>query len=289
AINSRLPGKRIARLVTNPADYAMLILLFVIGISGFLIEAVRLAVTTPEHGGWSFVGYSLALLLQTIGVGASPSSETLYLLLWVGHMLLALGLIGLIPFTKLIHVLLAPINIILTEPLTETEVKPAFNLAIQSIDEIAVGSFGLGGRKPSDFTFSQLLSLDACTECGRCDDVCPAALSGKPLAPRSIVMKLRDQMHKPDQPLNGFSQEELLSCTTCGACMESCPVAIRHVPMIISLRQGLIAENIVEPEMARTLANLSAYHNPWGNPGNTRTDWLKGLQVAVAEKREEGN
>ncbi|MDF2681409.1 MAG: 4Fe-4S dicluster protein [Brevibacillus sp.] len=285
AIMNRLPVGKIARLRTKPADRVMLILMLVIGISGFLLEAIRLAITSPGHGGWSFVGYSLAAILQTLGVG--PSSEMLYVGMWVFHMVVALALIALIPFTKLLHIFLAPIHMILTEPLTETDLKPSFNLANQSIEEIAAGNLGLGGRSPSDFTFSQLLSMDACTECGRCDEVCPAAGSGKPLAPRSIVMKLRDQMHKPNHSLMGFSQEELLSCTTCGACMERCPVSIRHVPMIVSLRQGLIAENVLEPQLESTLSNLQTYHNPWGNPGHTRTDWTKGLTVTVAEKKEE--
>jgi heterodisulfide reductase subunit C/nitrate reductase gamma subunit len=287
AIVNRLPLGKIGRLRTTTADRVMLLLMLVIGISGFVLEAIRLAITTPGHGGWSFVGFSFAALLQAWGVG--PSSEPLYVGMWVFHMIVALALIAMIPFTKLLHIFVAPINIILTGPLTETDVNPAFNLANQSMEEIAAGNLGLGGRMPKDFTFSQLLSLDACTECGRCDEVCPAAGSGKPLAPRSIVMKLRDQMHQPDQQLAGFSEEELLSCTTCGACMERCPVSIRHVPMIVSLRQGLIAENTLEPEMERTLSNLQNYHNPWGNPGYTRTDWTKGLSVTVAatEKEEE--
>ncbi|MFM1651740.1 4Fe-4S dicluster domain-containing protein [Brevibacillus sp. B_LB10_24] len=285
AVVDRLPGRRIARLLSKPADYAMLGLLFAIGISGFVLEALRLAITLPAHGGWSFVGYALGQGLLLMGV--NESSIPVYLAAWVIHMLLSLAFIALIPYTKLIHIFLAPINILLTEPLTETDITPAFNLSRQSLEEAAAAGRGLGGSRPRDFTFAQLLSVDACTECGRCDEVCPAAQSGKPLAPRSIVLKLRDQMHRPDEPLAGFSQEELLSCTTCGACMERCPVSIRHVPMIVSLRQGLIGENLLEPQMAETLANLQTYHNPWGHPGHTRTEWTKGLQVKVAENREE--
>jgi nitrate reductase gamma subunit/ferredoxin len=287
AIADRLPGRRIARLLSKPADSAMLGLLFVIGISGFVLEALRLAITLPAHGGWSFVGYALGQGLQLMGV--NESLTPVYLAAWVIHMLLSLAFIALIPYTKLIHIFLAPVNILLTEPLTATEINPAFNLSRQSPGEAAAAyaGRGFGGSRPSDFTFAQLLSVDACTECGRCDEVCPAALSGKPLAPRSIVLKIRSQMHRLEVPLAGFSQEELLSCTTCGACMERCPVSIRHVPMIVSLRQGLIGENLLEPQMAETLANLQTYHNPWGHPGHTRTDWTKGLQVKVAKNREE--
>jgi ferredoxin len=208
--------------------------------------------------------------------------------MWVLHMLLSLTFVALIPYTKMMHLFLAPITVILTEPLTEMEVNPPFHLGLQSVDEIAAANHGLQGKTPRDFTFLQLLSLDACTECGRCDEVCPAALSGMPLAPRNIVIKLRGQMHKPDQPLTGFAEEELLSCTTCGACSERCPVSIRHVPLILTLRQGMIAENNLEPELARTLANLQAYRNPWGYPAKARSNWAKGLKIAEAERKGAG-
>lgn|GEM_PF-1863039 len=278
------PGKRIARLRNTPLDYAILILLFVIGISGFVLEAMRLALTSPEHGICSFVGYALGLLLAQL----VPLSAPLYLAMWVLHMLLSLTFVALIPYTKMMHLFLAPITVILTEPLTEMEVNPPFHLGLQSVDEIAAANHGLQGKTPRDFTFLQLLSLDACTECGRCDEVCPAALSGMPLAPRNIVIKLRGQMHKPDQPLTGFAEEELLSCTTCGACSERCPVSIRHVPLILTLRQGMIAENNLEPQLARTLANLQAYRNPWGYPAKARSNWAKGLKIAEAERKGAG-
>ena len=51
-----------------------------------------------------------------------------------------------------------------------------------------------GAASIQDFTFKDLLDLDACTRCGRCQDNCPAYLSGKPLSPKKIVQDLKRAM-----------------------------------------------------------------------------------------------
>jgi Fe-S oxidoreductase len=168
----------------------------------------------------------------------------------------------------------------LFQPVKRTgKVSLPYHLHRQSPDESFNLTKARGVHKISDFINWQLLSTDACTECGRCDSQCPAHLSGKPLSPRSIVTKIRDHM-QPNCAIGSFIQPaELQSCTTCGACVEACPVSINHIDLILSMRRGLIHNMVMETEAESTLLKLEEQYNIWGKPWSERTDWSKDLQI----------
>ena len=147
---------------------------------------------------------------------------------------------------------------------------------------------------------SQLLDLHSCTECGRCDIVCPALASDKPLSPKELTIDLRNHLNgetpylldnsleRIDAPVllgEVINDETLWSCTTCGACEEECPVMIEYVNKVVDLRRGLVlTENRYPHEFAKAFKSMETQSNPWGFGSNTRADWAKGLGVKVWDK-----
>src|SRR5207302_192897 len=143
------------------------------------------------------------------------------------------------------------------------------------------------------------LDLYACTECGRCQHVCPAWNTGKPLSPKLLIMNLRDNLFaqgpgileakaKGEEyekvPLNPdvVDDEVVWSCVTCGACMQECPVNIEHVDHIVDMRRNLVlAESRFPKEVGTLLRNIENSSNPWGMQQSTRADWADGLDVRV--------
>lgn len=274
--------KKRPRLRNGLADQAFLLLLFLIGVGGYIIEGIRLAETQVSHAVWSPVGYGLSVLFQD----QLLFSVKYYPIWWLSHAILAFILIAIIPYTKLFHFITAPINI-LFQPVKRTgKVGIPYNL-MDMTEEQRYESMRIEGVNAiTDFTNWQLFSADACTECGRCDSQCPAHNSGKPLAPRSIVTKIRDHMHTDQEVSSFIAPEELQSCTTCGACVEACPVSINHIDLILSMRRGLIQNQVIEEEAENTLVKLEEQHNVFGKPWSERGDWSRGLNVPVLDTND---
>src|SRR4029079_12487579 len=159
----------------------------------------------------------------------------------------------------------------------------------------------LGLATIKDLSWKQTVDLYSCTECGRCQHVCPAWNTGKPLSPKLLVMNLRDHLLEvgPDilaakakgpeherTPLNpsGVDDEVVWDCTTCGACMQECPVDIEHVDHIVDMRRNLVmAESRFPAEAGTLLRNLETSQNPWGVDQSQRADWARDLGVRVLE------
>lgn len=203
------------------------------------------------------------------------------------HVLAISSFLAIIPYTKLFHLFTAPLSVFFAEHDAQRVQPLPFNLRISSPEELARqdGSFGIADA--SVLPLFQLLSLDACTECGRCTAVCPAAQSEKPLSPMDVVIKLRDTAHSGSTRdlQDVFSREELLSCTTCGRCVQECPVQIEHVGLITGLRRNLVYEGEMIAGHQRTMQRLLETDNPYGQPASTRAAWTRdaGLREADPE------
>ncbi|MCU0645464.1 MAG: heterodisulfide reductase-related iron-sulfur binding cluster, partial [bacterium] len=272
------------RLNNQTDDVIVLVGLLAIVISGFFVEASRIAATQPSWEVWSPVGYALSGLFSGAGVEAAQSWHRL---IWWLHLVLAFSFIGYIPFSKLFHIISAPTNIFFRS------FQP--NGQLTSIDIENAETFGAG--KISDFSWKQLLDLDACTECGRCQDNCPAYLSEKPLSPKKLILDLLTNLNQKgaqlltqqqatnnetEEPLVGsaVTPDEIWACTTCRACMEECPVIIEHVQKVIDLRRNLVLMLSQFPkEVQLVLKNLTNNFNPWGIGFSSRGDWANGLDV----------
>ncbi len=138
----------------------------------------------------------------------------------------------------------------------------------------------------------------SCTECGRCQDVCPAYATGKLLSPKLLIMGIRDQLLAEGPSLlaggeltpiagNGVPEEMVWDCVTCGACVHECPVSIEHVDHIVDLRRNLVMmESSFPPEAESMLRDVERIGNPWGKPQGDRAAWAEGLGVRVVEEGE---
>ena len=166
---------------------------------------------------------------------------------------------------------------------------------------VAEEDIRFGAATVPDLTWKQIVDTFSCTECGRCQDVCPAYATGKELSPKLLIMGIRDQVFargpRPARdgrgsegqaatPLvpNAVSDDVVWDCVTCGACVHECPVAIEHVDHIVDLRRHLVmVEGRASREAATMLRDVERSANPWGKPQVERADWADGLDVRVLE------
>ncbi|MDR3108037.1 MAG: (Fe-S)-binding protein [Bifidobacteriaceae bacterium] len=150
----------------------------------------------------------------------------------------------------------------------------------------------LGAGTVADLTWRDRLALATCTECGRCQEVCPAWATGKPLSPKLLVNTLRDHVFGETagarEPLIGgespwaVTPEALWACTTCGACVEACPVGLEHVDQVVELRRHqVLVQGDFPSELGSAFRNLERRKNPWGVLAKKRLDWAKGLDFEV--------
>ncbi len=289
----------------KPDDVIVLILIACIIITGFLIESLRIYVTNPPWEYWSFVGW----LLSATFTGVAPdTAKILHKVMWWTHTVFALGFIAYIPYSKLVHIIVTPANHLLKSSKPTGYIEP-----IRDFENAE--AFGVG--KLEEFTWKQIFDSEACIRCGRCQDGCPAYLTGKPLSPKKIVQDIKTHWLEkcPDPLLDKVKQKlglaaapaggegeaaapaeeeatgkalvgevidlhELWSCTNCMYCMEHCSASIEHVPKIIDMRRyKVLTEADFSPELQLSCRNMENNSNPWGVGAHMRGDWAKELGV----------
>jgi len=246
--------------------------LLYLGTTGFVLEGLRLTLRPVPWAEWSFVGEGVAALLRP---WVSTEAATLvYLALWWSHAIVAFSLIAAIPYTVSLHTLAAPLNMLAHPGVPARELSTPFDLR----EVEASGNFDVkaGASTLIDLTKAQRLALLACTNCGRCESVCPAVSSGTALSPRNLVQALRrEQMTARDDKMliesGVISSEALWACPTCGACVQECPVLIRPVDYIIPFRRELVAQQKIDKRQNELIGNLSRSGNPYGLPALNRT------------------
>ena len=199
-----------------------------------------------------------------------------------GHMrLLAFGLIVSIPFTKAFHLISSPANMLFRHP------APAGRLPVVAES---------GVRTVRDYTWRQLLQVDACTWCGKCQEVCPAYHAGFPLSPRDFVQDIGSQLLRTKAKANGdtpnlhgaiIPAEELWACCVCRACEDICPVHVQHPQLIIDLRRHLVDQGQVDEGLQDALRSFQRYGNSFGQPARKRPDWTKPLDFKLKDARQE--
>jgi Fe-S oxidoreductase len=196
-------------------------------------------------------------------------------------------------YGKHMHIVTAPINASLKrQPKALGPLGTTPDLESLMEDENAV----LGVGQIDHLHQQQLLQTMACTECGRCQDKCPAWNTGKPLNPKLVITGLRDAMFKESGRLMGtdadaepimlvpdvIDPDVLWSCTTCGACVEECPVDIEHVDVILDMRRyQVLMESSFPSEAGTMLRNIENQGNPWGLRADMRLEWTEGLSFDV--------
>jgi Fe-S oxidoreductase/nitrate reductase gamma subunit len=272
---------RPARIDPTPHFAFVLALLFAINLTGFVIEACRLAVVKPWWGLWSPAGWALGQVFLAVGM-TEPVLRGLHLGTWLVHFAISFAFIAVIPYSYFIHLITTPLNTFLVQLRPRGALQP-----IENLEEAE----SLGISKIEEFSWKRRLDFDACTLCGRCQDACPAHMAGTPLSPKQIILKLRDLMHHPNgRAIHGetIAAEELWACTTCYACVEVCPAFIDIVDTIVDLRRYLaLSEGALPGTAGQSLQNMQRAGNPWGLAATDRFAWADGLDVPRLQEGQE--
>ncbi|MEW6444272.1 MAG: (Fe-S)-binding protein [bacterium] len=251
-----------------------------------------------DPAGWAPVSFLVSLLLGgpvLADAEAFHSQQALYAAFWWIHNIIILAFLIYIPFSKHLHLLGAIPNIFFRS------FRPKGEMTKMDLEDETVESYGVS--KFQDYTWKQLLDEYACTECGRCQENCPAFLTQKPLSPSRLTHHLKLHVRekggllvsgKPEglfteaeraamaKSLIGevVSEDEIWDCTTCRACQENCPVFVEHIQKIIDLRRYLVlTESRFPPEVQSVFRNMETNYNPWSMGYSTRADWVGDLDV----------
>ncbi|MBU4272766.1 MAG: hypothetical protein KKE86_15055 [Planctomycetes bacterium] len=264
---------------------------FRVGQERWDVELDRIAAGGPVFpaAAWAPVGYGLAELFAPL---PTASIRFLHLIVWWLHALLAFGLIVSIPFTKAFHLISSPVNMLLRERKTPPGRLP---VVMES-----------GVSTVRDYTWRQLLQADACTWCGKCQEVCPGFNSGFPLSPRDLVQAVDSALLRtpikprpandgvavklpPQQSLHDslIKPEELWACCACRACEDICPVFVQQPRLIIDLRRHLVDQGQVDEGLQDALMNFQRYGNSFGQSPRKRPAWTKPLEFQLKDARKE--
>lgn len=247
-------------------------------VTGFCLEALRLAVEEPSWAYWAPVGYALSFAFSGL---TEETLRTFHVFLWIVHGLTALCFIAAIPLTFYAHLFKTPASI-----RREKTLPFAALPKIEAIEEQE--HFGIDTIE--DLTLTDRIRLEGCTECGRCRFVCPAVKANTALDPKTFILSMQKAvMDGKKEPLVGtvVDKESLWSCTTCGACAAVCPARIPIPDMINAMRRHLALEKGDFPKgLTGALENTGGVGNPWGLDPGSRTAWSKGLDVAIAKPGE---
>jgi Fe-S oxidoreductase len=269
--------------------YTILTLIALVLITVFFFEVFAYVATNGAF--WTPLG---ALVGQALTGIPQSTAYVLAGISWWANVLVVLGFLIYLPRSKHLHLIATPFNVFFRN------YRPVGALdLIPDIEERE----DYGVSKVSQFTWKQLLDGYACTECGRCNSVCPALATGKPLWPKEIILGVKEQLFDDGPrllrlPRDGESatsedgqhheqlvgqrigEESLWSCTNCGACVEICPVDIEHVQKIEDMRRHLVLEESSFPQEVQPLfTNLERNGNPWEISNDTRAEWAQGLGV----------
>jgi Fe-S oxidoreductase len=285
------------------ADYILLWIAAIIG-TLYLIKSTSIAATGagPELPAWMPIANGISKLFDDLSPSALDAIHEAAL--WA-HIVLILAFLVYIPRSKHLHIFASEPNVYFSNTHARGRLRPQ-KIDLEKLEE---GDVVLGAGSLQDLTWKEILDTYSCTECGRCQSVCPAWSTGKPLSPKLLIMNLRDHAFDQGQKLlaakgahggNGdgaaaavepvalnpdvVDDEVIWSCVTCGACMQECPVNIEHIDHIVDMRRNLVqAESRFPSEAGGLLRSLENSNNPWGQPQSQRAAWAKDLGVRIVE------
>ncbi len=300
----RLFGYRPAedRLAGQSHWEAVLILCFIgtIMLTGMLYDGGRLVYAAAALGAerrWQPASAAAGTLLAGLGPErARFVSDSAW---WI-HNAVVIALLNMLPLSKHFHIITSIPNVFFKK------LEPTGALDKMDLENAT----RFGSSYINHFTWKQVLDMYSCTECGRCSSVCPATATGKPLAPRQLLLDLRDYLYAREDDLIGsctrtgaaangdapvvgdnvvgsvITDEVLWSCNMCRACEEACPVLIEYVDKIADMRRHLVQEEARFPaELTRVFKGMETQSNPWGIGADKRADWAAGLDIPLAAER----
>ncbi|MCP4550286.1 MAG: (Fe-S)-binding protein [bacterium] len=252
----------------------------------------------PASLAWS----PIAMLFASLFTKCTPAClSSMISAFWWIHTLLILGFLIYIPYSKHLHLLMALPNFYFKRMPDQPN---AHLVPIDFTDETATK---FGKDEIADYTWKQILDHLACTECGRCQNECPAFNTDKPLTPSGLMHHVKEHILVKNKALidgkgelkegapeaagktligDVLDPEAIWACTTCGACENACPVFNEHITEIVDLRRSLVMmQSAIAPEVQLAFRNMETNSNPWQIPYTDRANWAEGLNVPTfAEK-----
>ncbi len=297
-----LRPKQLSSFLHGPWDgFIILGLIMAVIVTLALVEGFEYAAS--NGAAWTPIGSWLGPAFSGWGTAANI---TLYRMFWWLHIGVVLFFLIYLPRSKHLHLMATPFNVFFRNYAP----KGALPL-LENIEE----RDDYGVSKVEQFTWKDLLDGYACTECGRCNTVCPATNTGKPLFPKEIILGIKESLFVRSDEILGennlysrlgiagvradknereqeahhqqlvggiISTDALWACTTCRACMEICPVAIEHVPKIVAMRRHLVMEeSAFPPEVTSLFNNMERNANPWEISNDKRAEWAAGLGIPL--------
>ncbi len=305
----RFTGIEMKHISHTDANLALtLILLLMVSLLGMntFYLAMQGGGEAGELGGVGVFPVSRVIAGWLVGMPGS-AVHLWHEIFWWSHILLIFIFANILPYSKHFHVFMSVPNVFLSrlEPLgylpnmpdITKEVKkmmdPNLAFAAPAEGETApVSRFGV--LDVEDITWKNYLDSLACTECGRCTEVCPANITGKKLSPRKIIMDVRARMKDKGPGLikdgsysdgkslirDYISEEELWACTTCNACARECPVNINHPSLIVDMRRYLVMEEAKGPgELNAIFTNIENNGAPWQFSPQDRMIWAEEIYI----------
>ena len=307
---------RASRFYGSHTRAAWVTLLLIFGVIATLLLYRGAQVdTSPRqfpYGDWAFASHVIGAGLAGLGHGVNGTLATTFLLL---NIAVISAFLVFVSHSKHLHIFVAPFNVAFSRrPRALGALDKTPDMDMENVTEDTVFGAGL----IEHFTWKQMLDFVTCTECGRCQSVCPAWTTGKPLSPKLVIMGLRDNMFsqaarllasktpagdEEGAPANASGADDdrarsapgpvplvpgvidpdvLWSCTTCGSCVEQCPVDIEHVDAIVDMRRyQVLMESSFPHEAELMLRNVENQGDPWGLGSSKRTEWTQGLGFDV--------
>ncbi len=299
AILFAVAGAFYRRLVLRPEGLgkskdANIVLIFTAAlmVSIFLMNGFHLSSDQP----WFQNSLPFSNFVASIITGFGLSPETQHALAvffkWI-HMLLVLGFAVYIPHSKHLHIVAAAPNTFLKHLPREKAMRP-INFEDESVTQY-------GAAKITDLSWKDTLDYYACTECGRCQDVCPAWNTQKPLSPKLIIKDLKENLYKNKTAIlagktddvtpvidNNVTEDVIWACTSCRACEVACPVFIEQTDKIYDIRRNLVMmESRFPAELQTVFKNMEINGTPWAFNNSERANWSEGLSVQTMSQNPE--
>ena len=279
--------------------YVILLLIFLVVTTLLAVNSARSALGVLPYEGGAIVSRTIGNLIE--GRIAHSTLEVVEYIALILHVAVVGGFLIVVLNSKHLHIFTSLLNVPFgRHPLALGRLKP-LHIDIEQMDE----NTKIGAAAVEDLSWKHLLDQLTCTECGRCQDACPAWNTGKELNPKLLILQLRDHMFEKMPVLTGavspedatgeaklacekqlvpdvISEDVLWACVTCGACVYECPVDIEHVDVIMEMRRNqVMMESRFPREAQGMLNNVESSGNPWGVAGDARMAWAKGMEDQV--------
>jgi Fe-S oxidoreductase len=261
-------------------------------VSILLMNGFHILGANPWYKGAMPASAGVAHFLSSLGLSTELNDSFSTFFKWI-HMLIVLGFAVYIPSSKHLHIVAAGPNTFLKKLDREKGMKP-INFEDETVQQY-------GTAKVTDLSWKDVLDYYSCTECGRCQDLCPAHNTEKPLTPKMLILDLKNNMYQnKDKILAGkldevshvidenVTEDVIWACTSCRACEIACPVFIEHTDKIYDIRRNLVMmESRFPAEVQTVFKNMENNATPWAFSASDRADWAEGLSIKTMAQDSE--